>query len=719
MASAKITELSTGFPGYDSVIGKDTATLGRILQANGYATSWFGKDHNVPLWQATENGPFDQWATGMGFDYFYGFLGGDMNQWFPSIWQNTTKIFASVGHPGYNLNIDLADQAIRWVNNMTNIAPKQPLFLYYAPGATHAPHQPTPEWIAKFKGKFDYGWNAYRDYTFKRQKQMGTIPQNAKLTPWPDFLPQWDSLTPVQKKVYSHQMEVYAAFLSETDYEVNRVIEAFKDNNRYDNTLIIYIDGDNGASAEGTLTGTPNEFVGVQGMNATVDQMAAMLPEWGGPKTYAHFAVPWAFAMDTPFQWTKQIASYFGGTKNGMLVVWPHHMSDPGAIRMQFAHVVDVVPTVLEAAGIQQPDVVDGVKQKPIEGVSFAYTFDAANANAPSQHHTQYFEMFANMAIYNDGWVAATTPFTKPWDALIAPRRQDPWAEAEWNLYHVTPEDDWSEATDVKAQNPAKLKQLQDLFLSEAAKYQVFPLNNAPLPNDARPSLTAGINPIVYRPGLVDLYVTDTPNVIGTSYRIDGDVVVPSGGANGVLVAMGGEFGGYSMYLQGGRPVFSYNLLGVLTERWKGAETVGAGEHIVTFDFKYDGGGFGKGGVGTLSVDGKLLDTHRIEHTVPFLWPWDDGLSIGQDTLTAVDANYKVPNAFTGTIKTVTYTYPSAESASMTPKPEDLKRLGEAKRRTADMIEWGLGLRNPAARKAERTSTAITLAPLTPRIGLN
>src|SRR5208282_2998463 len=319
--------------------------------------------------------------------------------------------------------------------------------------------------------------------------------------------------------------------------------------------------------------------------------------------------------------------------------------------------------------------------------VSFAYTFDAANANAPSQHHTQYFEMFSNMAIYNDGWVAATTPFTKPWDLVLAPRRADPWAEAEWNLYHVTPEDDWSEATDVKTQNPQKLKELQDLFLSEAAKHQVFPLNNVPLPNDARPSLTAGMNPIVYRPGLIDLYPTDTPNVIGTSYRIEGDVVVPSGGANGVLVAMGGEFGGYSLYVQGGRPVFAYNLLGVRTERWKGADALGPGEHTVSFDFKYDGGGFGKGGVGTLSVDGKPLDTHRIERTVPFIWPWDDGLSIGQDTLTAVDANYEVPNAFTGKIKTITYTYPNAESAATTMKPEDLKRLGAAKRRIADMIE--------------------------------
>jgi arylsulfatase len=652
-----IAELSTGFPGYDAIMGKDHATIARILQANGYATAWFGKDHNVPPVQMTAAGPFDQWPTGQGFDYFYGFLGGDTDQWNPSLFENTTAIFPSQNHPGYNLNIDLADKAILWLTRVNDLKPAQPVFLYYAPGATHAPHQPTPEWIAKFKGKFHDGWNVYREATFKKQQEMGIIPKSAKLTPWPDkLLPQWDSLTAVEKQVFEKQMEVYAAYLAQTDYEVGRVVQAFKDTGRYDNTLIIYISGDNGSSTEGGLTGTPNE---VQSLGNSVflkpEQILKYLPEWGGPKTDPHFAAPWAWAMDTPFKWTKQVASYFGGTKNGMVVSWPGHISDKGGLRQQFHHVIDVVPTILEVTKIVEPEMVDGVKQDPIQGVSFAYTFDQANANSPSKHHTQYFEMFGARAIYNDGWIAATEPFGAPWLTFANKPVADPWNNATWHLYHITPDADWTENDDVKDQYPDKLKELQNLFASEAQKNNVLPLNAMPSFLDARPSLLGASKTIVYHTGIVGLSFSNTPMILNRSYRIEADVTIPASGANGVMVADGGTFGGYSLFLQNGKPHFSYNLIMLDTIRWSGKAAVSAGHHIITFDFAYDGGGYGKGGVGTLLVDGKVVDTHRIEQTVPFTMPWFEGLDIGMDMLTPVDDQYKTPFAFTGTINKVTF----------------------------------------------------------------
>jgi len=661
-----IAELATGFPGYNASLGKSTATLGRLLQANGYATGWWGKDHNVPGFQSTVAGPFDQWPTGMGFDYFYGFLGGDMDQWNPTIYENTTVKFPSVGHPGYNLNIDIADNAISWLHQQTDLNPSKPVFMYYCPGATHAPHQPTAEWIAKFKGKFNYGWNAYRDFVYKRQLAMGVIPKGTKLTPWPDetskgeyaglTLPKWDSLSPLDKEVYEKEMEVYAAYLSETDYEIHRVIQAFKDTGRYDNTLIIVINGDNGASAEGGINGSLSEVQSLgNGVFLTPKQLKPYLPVWGLPPTDAHYAVAWAWATDTPFKWTKQVASFFGGTKNGMVVVYPHHISDPGAVRQQFHHVIDVVPTVLEVAGITQPDTVDGVKQIPIQGTSFAYTFDKANANAPSQHHVQYFEMFGARAIYNDGWIAATDPFGAPWLSLSNKPNPDPYGTANWHLYHVTPDADWSEYSDVQKQYPDKRKELQALFESEATKNNVFPLNNLPTFLNARPSLVGARKTITYHMGIVGLVFADTPNILDKDYRIEGDVNVPAGGANGVIVACGGVNGGYSLFLQNGVPAYSYNLIQLATIRWKGTSKVSPGHHVIAFDFVYDGGGYGKGGLGTLLVDGKVVDKHRIDKTVPFTMPWFEGLDVGMDQLTPVDSNYQSPFAFTGTVNKVTF----------------------------------------------------------------
>ena len=467
-----IGELSTGYPGYDSVIGPENATIGEILKENGYATSWFGKDHNTPGFQySTTAGPFDQWPTGMGFQYFYGFLGGETDQWTPYLFRNTTEVTPWVGHPGYNLTTDLADDAIKYLRNLNAAAPDKPFFLYYVPGGSHSPHQPTQEWIDKFKGKFDMGWNAMREQIFANQKRLGVIPANAQLTPWPDDLPKWDSLTAVQKKLYARQAEVYAAYTAYTDYEIGRVIQEVQNMGKLDNTLIIYIDGDNGTSPEGSLSGTYNQMTAYNGVMDVPEPLQLLhYRDWGSDKTYPHMAVAWAWAFDTPFKWTKQVASHFGGTRQGMAISWPGHIKDVGAIRTQFHHIIDIVPTILEAAGIQAPDEVKGIKQKPIEGVSMLYTFDSANANAPSKRDTQYFEMVGNRAIYHDGWIAATTPPSPPW-LMGTGKMPDIVNGYKWELYNIT--EDFTENNDLAASNPDKLKELQALFLTEAAKYQL------------------------------------------------------------------------------------------------------------------------------------------------------------------------------------------------------------------------------------------------------
>ncbi|HET9029078.1 MAG TPA: arylsulfatase [Candidatus Aquilonibacter sp.] len=648
-----VSEVSTGFPGYDSQLEGDTATIGRILQANGYATSWFGKDHNVPAWQSTAMGPFNQWPTGMGFDYFYGFIGGDTDQWHPTVYENTSPVFPYVGKKDYNLNIDLADKAIAWLNRATSLEPQKPVFLYYAPGATHAPHQPTKAWIAKFKGKFDYGWNAYRQYTYERQLKLGVIPKGTKLTPWPDdLLKQWSALSPLEKKVFAHQMEVYAAYLAETDYEIGRVVDAFKKTHRYENTLIIYMDGDNGSSAEGTPVGTYSEYQMFNGLGMTVPQMAKVLDKWGGPTAYNHYAVGWAWAMDTPFRWTKQVAAYFGGTRNGMVVVWPKRITDAGGIRNQFTHVIDVMPTILEAIGIKQPEMVDGWKQRPIEGTSFAYTFDKANADEPTRHHTQYFEMFGARAMFKDGWIATTDPFVPPWLIAVASPDPDPWNNAKWHLYNLN--NDWSEDTDVKEQYPEKLKELQALFAQQADQYNVKPLDTSPSVLNPRPSLIAGRSEVTYLPGVTALLPANTPSILDRDFRVIGDVDLKSATDSGAILSCGGVFGGYALWMQNGKPAFSYNLVTLETFRWRGARALSPGHHVVEFDFVYDGGGLGKGGTGTLKVDGSAVASHHIARTIGYIFPWDDGLSVGQDTATAVDDHYQAPFPFTGAIDHVT-----------------------------------------------------------------
>jgi arylsulfatase len=652
-----ISEQSTGYPGYDSVIGPESATIGTILKQNGYATSWFGKNHNTPSYQYSAAGPYDQWPIGMGFDYFYGFMGGETDQWTPYLYQNTTQIFPWTGKPAYNLTTDLADEAIAHMKKLNASAPDKPFFVYYVPGGTHSPHQPTKEWIDKFKGKFDMGWNALREQIFANQKRLGVVPANTQLTPWPDDLKKWDTLTADEKRLFARQAEVFAAYAAYTDYEIGRVIQAVEDMGKLDNTLIIYISGDNGTSAEGTTVGTPNQMTAYNGILdlPVADQMKAY-DVWGLPPTYPHMSVAWSWAFDTPFKWTKQVASHFGGTRQGMAIAWPNRIKDAGGIRTQFHHMIDIVPTLLEATGIPAPVMVNGIAQKPIEGVSMAYTFDKANANAPSTRTTQYFEMFANRAIYHDGWIAATTPPAPPWLLGTAKLPQDVINGYKWELYNLT--EDYSEANDLAAKMPDKLREMQELFLVEATKYNVFPLDNSVLPRllAPRPSATAGRNAFTYSGEMSGLPDSDAPSILNKSYTITADVEIPQGGAEGMLATLGGRFGGYGLYLLKGKPVFLYNFLDLERFRWEGQQALAPGKHTLVFDFKYDGPGFGKGGTGVLRVDDKDVATRKVPHTIPFIMAIDETFDVGVDTRTPVDdKDYQVPFRFTGKLNKLTF----------------------------------------------------------------
>ena len=686
-----IAEQATGYPGYDSFIGRDSATIGEILKENGYRTSWFGKDHNTPAFEASQAGPFDQWPTGMGFDYFYGFVGGDTSQWQPNLFRNTTAIYPYVGKPGWNLTTAMADDAIDWMRRINALNPEQPFFVYYVPGGTHAPHHQTPEWIDKISALhlFDKGWNALRDEIFANQKRLGVIPQDARLTPWPDaLLKTWDKLNPDERKLFVRQAEVYAAFLAYTDHEIGRVIQEVQDLGKLDNTLIIYISGDNGSSAEGTLVGTPNEVAMFNGVVVPVeDQLKYFYKVWGSDQTYPHMAVPWSWAFDTPFSWTKQIASHFGGTRQGMAISWPKAITDKGGIRNQFHHVIDVVPTILEATGIRAPNSVNGVTQKPIEGVSMAYSF--GNAAASSAHRTQYFEMMADRAIYQDGWIASTKVIRPPWDVL-GPTNQDPATNVTWELYDLTK--DWTQYDDIAARNPDKLKQLQDLFWVEANRYQVLPLDSSVATRlvTPRPSLTAGRTDFVYSGEMTGTPNGDAPSVLDKSYRFTAEVEIPQGGAEGMLVTQGGRFGGYGFYLLKGKPVFLWNLVDLKRVRWEAPEKLSPGKHTLEFDFTYDGlgiatlafnniSGIGRSGTGTLKVDGKTVATHTLEHTVPLILQWDENFDVGADTGTPVDDHdYQVPFRFTGKLVKLSL---HLEPPVLT--PEDKEKLMKAGRNNA------------------------------------
>ena len=665
VGSGVVGEIATGFPGYDSIIPIDKGTIGTILKANGYATSWFGKDHNTPSYQSSQAGPFEQWPNGMGFEYFYGFVGGDASQWQPNLFRNTTAIYPFLNNPGWNMQTAMADEAIGYIKQLKEIAPGKPWLVYYVPGATHSPHHPTPEWIKKIGDMhlFDEGWNKLRETIFANQKRLGIMPENARLTPWPKELPQWDSLSREQKRLFIKQADVYGAYLAYADHEIGRVIQAVEDLGELDNTLIIYIGGDNGASAEGMLDGTPNEFTTFNGVPVPVKAQYLWYPFWGSDKTFPHFAAPWAWAMSTPFKWVKQVPSHFGGTAQGVAMSWPGHINDVGGVRRQFHHVIDVVPTILEAAGIPAPDTINGIKQNPIEGVSMAYTWDKANANATTRHTTQYFEMLGNRAIFHDGWVAATTPATLPWE-LSTKTPPDVITGYNWELYNVN--EDPTQFNDLAARMPGKVKELQELFYAEAKKYNVLPLDNSTLArwNTPRPSLTAGRTEFTYSGELTGVPGSAAPDIKNKSYTISAEVEIPKGGAEGMIVTEGGRFGGYGLFLskgvgdiRRGKVVFLYNLLDLKRTLWEGPE-LKAGKHTIVFDFKSDGSGLGKGGTGVLSVDGKEVARNSMEHTIPVTFPEDETFDVGQDTRTGVALvkyRYDPPFKFTGKINKLTF----------------------------------------------------------------
>jgi arylsulfatase A-like enzyme len=666
-ATGVIMELASGFPGYNSLMPKSNGTFAEILRQHGYNTAWYGKNHNVPDWQSSQAGPFDLWPTGLGFEYFYGFLGGDTSQWAPAIFENNKPVEAPHDDSHYFFEKDMADHAIARIRMLHAVAPDKPWVAYYAPGTAHAPHHAPKDWIAKFKGQFDMGWDKMREATLARQKAMGIVPPNTQLTPRPKEIAAWDSLDADHRKVYAHMMEVYAAALSYCDFEMGHIIQAIDDMGELDNTLVIYIQGDNGASAEGTPQGLLNEMSIFNGIPEDFRQVMAHMDDLGGPMTFNHYPVGWAHAMDTPFQWTKQIASHFGGTRNDLVISWPARIKDKGAIRTQFSSVIDIYPTILEAVGVQSPSMLNGVPQKPVEGVSMVYTFD--NANAPSRHRTQYFEMFGNRAIYNDGWVAATTPPVPPWEMGLAPDVN----AYKWELYNVA--DDFSEANDLAASDPKKLRELQDLFLAEAGKYNVLPLDNSKVERldvSLRPSLTRGRTEFTYYPGMIRIPEGSAPDFKNKSYRIIADLQIPEGGAEGLLMTQGGRFNGLGLYLLQGRPVFHYNLVGVQRTTVAAKDPLTAGKHTVTVDFKYDGGGIGRGGLVTLAVDGKEVANGRLTRTIPFRVSADETLDIGEDTGTPVSEDYHVPFKFTGTIDKVVVDLGEARLS-----PQEQKELDE------------------------------------------
>lgn len=660
-----VGEIATGFPGYDSVIRKENGTIGAILKENGYATSWFGKDHNTPFYQATQAGPFDQWPNGMGFEYFYGFVGGDTSQWQPNLFRNTSAIYPFEGKPDWNLTTAMADEAIHYMTELKEVAPDKPFFVYYVPGGTHSPHHPTPEWTKKISDMhlFDGGWNKLRETIFANQKRLGIMPDSAKLTPWPKELPEWDSLSWDERKLFIKQADVYGAYLAYTDYEIGRVIQAVEDLGQLDNTLIIYISGDNGASAEGMLNGTPNEFTTFNGIPVPVKDQFLWYEFWGSDRTFPHFAAPWSWAMDTPFKWMKQVASHYGGTAQGVAMSWPGHIHDAGGIRRQFHHLIDIAPTILEATGTRLPDTLDGIKQRRMDGVSMTYTWEKASASATTRHTTQYFEMLGNRAIYHDGWLAATTPVTLPWELSTKPA-PDVITGYKWELYNVA--EDPTESNDVAATMPDKLKQMQDIFYAEAKKHDVLPLDNSTLTrwNAPKPNLRAGRTEFNYSGEPISVPNSGAPSILNKSYTITAEVEIPEGGAEGMIVTDGGRFGGYGLLLskgvdgiRHGKPVFLYNLLDLKRMVWEGPE-LGTGKHTIVFDFKSDGPGLGKGGTGVLSVDGKEVDRKSMEHTTPVTFPEDETFDIGQDTRTGVamlEYRYDVPFQFTGKINKVTF----------------------------------------------------------------
>jgi arylsulfatase A-like enzyme len=649
-ATGVITELATGYDGYTGIIPKSAGTVAEILKESGYATAWIGKNHNTPAWETSELGPFDHWPSGLGFDYFYGFNSGDTSQFEPVLFENHNRVARSPD-PNYHISHDLADHAIAWVQREKEIDPDRPFFLYIAPSATHAPHMAPKEWIAKFQGQFDMGWDRYREMTLERQKKLGVVPPDTKLTPRPESLPAWDSLNGDQKHLYAHMMEIFAGFGAQIDYEIGRVLDAVSALPDADDTLIFYIIGDNGSSAEGGLEGETNEIASFNGVFETWQSNLKHIDELGGPKYYNHFPAAWAWAMDTPFQWTKQVASHFGGTRNPMIISWPAKITDKGGVRTQFHHVMDVMPTILEAANIQPPDVLDGIPQKPIEGVSMMYTLN--DATAPDRRRQQIFELVSNRAMYQNGWMASSLAFV-PWEAIRTGYDPD---KAKWELYNL--EEDFSQADDRAAQNPEKLKELVDLWWAQAARENILPLDWRAIERlsdqiTGRPSLTTGRKIFVYDTPLVALPEGSAPDLKNKSFTITAEAEIPADGADGMIFTQGGITAGWGFYLQKGKLVGIHNYIGLERYRFVSAENVPTGKVTLTFDFKYDGGGMGKGGTITLLANGKKIGEGRVEKTAGYKYSLYEGQDIGQDSGSPVDFTYTPPFIFTGQLHRVT-----------------------------------------------------------------
>ena len=648
-----ITEIATSAPGYNSLRPNTCAPLAEILKLNGYSTAQFGKCHEVPVFEATPIGPFDHWPTGSGFEYFYGFIGGENNQYYPSLYEGTTPIEPRrTPEEGYHLMGDLADKSIAWIRQQKSIAPDKPFFVYFAPGATHAPHHVPPEWIAKYKGQFDNGWDKVREQTFARQKKLSVIPPNCELTKRPKEIPAWNRMEARLRPVLARQMEIYAAYLEFADHHVGRVIQTLKDLDILDNTLIYYIIGDNGASAEGTSIGAFNELAVGEGPDLnTPELLIERIDDFGTPKAYNHYAVGWAHAMDTPYQWTKQVASHWGGTRNGTIVHWPKGIKAKGQLRAQFHHVIDVAPTILEAAKLPLPTIVNGVLQEPLHGVSMLYSFD--DAKAPERHETQYFEMFCNRGIYHKGWTAVTRHGSPPW---IVTGVQPSIEDDVWELYDTTK--DWSQSHDLAKKMPAKLNALKRLFELEATKYKVFPLDDRKAeranPDIAgRPAVVRATTQILF-PGMRRLQENTVINIKDKSHSVTSEIDVPMSGVEGVIVAQGGNMGGWSLYAHQGRLKYCYNVLGIKQFFVIANSHVPPGKHQVRMEFAYDGGGLGKGGDVTLYLDGTRVGEGRVGRTHPFTFSMDETLDIGCDVGEPVSPDYgPSDNAFTGDIEWV------------------------------------------------------------------
>jgi len=645
-----ITETATAFPGQTGQRPNAVAPLAEMLRLNGFSTAAFGKSHETAAWEVSPSGPTDRWPTRSGFDHFYGFIGGETNQWAPAIYQDMSRIEVP-RDPNYNFMTDMTNQAIQWTQAQKSLTPDRPFFIYFAPGATHAPHHVPKEWIAKYKGQFDQGWDKLREETLARQIKLGVVPAGTKLAPKPEAIKDWDTLSADEKRLFARQMEVFAGFGEYADFEIGRLIKALEDLGQLDNTLVFYEAGDNGASPEGGMNGLYNEMTYFNGVTETVPDVLKHIDDLGGPNSYPHYAAGWAVAGDTPFTWTKQIAGSYGGIRNPLVVHWPKGIAAKGEVRSQWHHVIDIAPTILEAAGLPEPKIVNGTPQTPIQGVSMAYTF--GNAKAASTRKTQYFEMFGNRGIYDNGWLANTVHKT-PWE--FKPRGA--LLDDKWELYHV--DVDFSAATDLAAKEPAKLKAMQALFMKEAAANQALPLDdrsferiNAGLVG--RPDLMAGRTSLTVYDGMIGMTENVFINIKNRSHSITAEVTIPKGGANGVIISQAGKFGGWSLYLKDGKPMYAYNFLGLKTTKVAATEALAAGKATIRFEFAYDGPGLGKGGTGTILVNGKKAAEGKIDRTQPLLFSADEGADVGLDGETPVSDDYKEgDNKFTGKIQKVT-----------------------------------------------------------------